>query len=50
MKRIYNDTKSKPEKAIYQHLEVYYNRKILSEKYESDIKSAKFNTYGVKNM
>ena len=50
MKRVCNDENSKPEKAIYKHLEVYCNRKILSKKYKYDIKSTKFNTYGVQNM
>jgi hypothetical protein len=50
MKRVYNDTKSKPEKAKNKHLEIYDNRRVLPKKLLFCTNSTKFNSDEVKIM
>ena len=50
MKRVCNDNKFKPKEVEKRKIEIYSNRRDMSENYESYTKSAKFYMNGIKKM
>ena len=50
MKKVYNDTKSKPEKAKNRYFTIYDNKEVLSKNHKLCTNGAKITKDGIINM